>query len=101
VSEFRIRAYPDSTKPGRVWDTGELMVEFEEEQPEEFKKGVAWSVEGSLANAGDKWKDAKIVVHNPSHEKCPRCWRFVKEEDEDLCGRCTSVLKLGPLDNML
>jgi isoleucyl-tRNA synthetase len=101
VSEFRIRAYPDSTKPGRVWDTGEVMVEFEEEQPEEFKKGVAWSVEGSLANAGDKWKDAKIVVHNPSHEKCPRCWRFVKEEDEDLCGRCTSVLKLGPLDNML
>lgn len=36
---------------------------------------------------------ATVVVHAPSGEKCPRCWRFVREETEELCKRCAGVLE--------
>ena len=38
-------------------------------------------------------KDAKVVVHPPRLEKCPRCWRFAKAAEEELCGRCGDVVK--------
>ncbi|KAI6385779.1 hypothetical protein MCOR23_011555 [Pyricularia oryzae] len=39
-------------------------------------------------------KDAviKAVVRHPSDHKCPRCWRYVAEEEETLCGRCEDVI---------
>jgi len=35
---------------------------------------------------------ARVLVHPPIREKCPRCWRFVKEEKEEVCGRCGNVV---------
>lgn len=37
---------------------------------------------------------AKGTVHvlPPKEEKCSRCWRYVAEEEEGLCGRCEEVV---------
>ncbi|KAI6360860.1 hypothetical protein MCOR25_006597 [Pyricularia grisea] len=35
----------------------------------------------------------KAVVRHPSDHKCPRCWRYVAEEVDELCGRCEDVVK--------
>lgn len=88
VSEFRIRISGGGSG-------GKHLSEFEREEPEALMKKVGWSVEESIGGKDndETWKDAKIVVHSPSGEKCPRCWRFVKEAEEEICGRCTDVLK--------
>ncbi|WFD29104.1 isoleucine--tRNA ligase [Malassezia sp. CBS 17886] len=37
-----------------------------------------------------------VVRLRPSlRHKCPRCWRHVREESEELCGRCAGVVKGG------
>lgn len=33
-----------------------------------------------------------VTVHPPKAEKCPRCWRFQKEVEEEVCDRCQSVI---------
>lgn len=35
---------------------------------------------------------ATVTIVPPKAEKCPRCWRFMAEE-ESLCGRCEGVVK--------
>ncbi|KAH8728914.1 isoleucyl-tRNA synthetase-like protein [Phaeosphaeriaceae sp. PMI808] len=44
---------------------------------------------------GHAWlhSGARVVVHRPTEQKCPRCWRYVKHEKEKVCGRCNEVLK--------
>jgi isoleucyl-tRNA synthetase len=39
-----------------------------------------------------------VAVHAPSGGKCPRCWRFVKEEKEEVCGRCAGVIESEGLE---
>lgn len=36
---------------------------------------------------------AQGVVHvlPPKHSKCSRCWKYVAEEEDGLCGRCEEV----------
>ena len=34
-----------------------------------------------------------VTVHSPKAEKCPRCWRFQKEVEEEVCSRCESVIR--------
>jgi len=34
-----------------------------------------------------------VVVHKAVLEKCPRCWRFQKEKETELCGRCEDVVR--------
>jgi len=34
----------------------------------------------------------KIVVKSTSNHKCPRCWRFMSDEDDKLCDRCSTTL---------
>jgi isoleucyl-tRNA synthetase len=83
VSEFRIRML------------GEAGV-FEKEDPDAFKASAQWSVEEDIAPAKNgAWlgSGAKVVVHAPSAEKCPRCWRWVKAPEEEICGRCEGVVK--------
>ncbi|PVI03358.1 isoleucyl-tRNA synthetase-like protein [Periconia macrospinosa] len=53
---------------------------------------------------GDKWwneepldpKDVgeghSVVVFQARGEKCPRCWKFTKTEEEEVCGRCEAVV---------
>ncbi|KAF1934113.1 isoleucyl-tRNA synthetase [Didymella exigua CBS 183.55] len=36
---------------------------------------------------------ARVIVHPPRLEKCPRCWRFAKKAEEELCQRCDDVIK--------
>ena len=36
-----------------------------------------------------------VVVHQPRAEKCPRCWRYQKQAEEEVCGRCHGVVKEG------
>ncbi|EUC47754.1 hypothetical protein COCMIDRAFT_89350 [Bipolaris oryzae ATCC 44560] len=63
----------------------------------EMKRQWAWVEEEAVAASGDQGSDllakAQVLVHPPSREKCPRCWRFVKEEAEDVCGRCAHVVE--------
>jgi isoleucyl-tRNA synthetase len=70
VSDFHYRAVEESTED-RAWQTSESVV----------------AAEGSFL-AG-----AKVVVHPPKGGKCPRCWRFARAEEEELCGRCADVIK--------
>jgi isoleucyl-tRNA synthetase len=44
----------------------------------------------SVVGLGDA--RVRIEVHPPAAEKCPRCWRFVREEKEEVCGRCRDVV---------
>jgi isoleucyl-tRNA synthetase len=85
VSDFRIR-HPEAE--GSV---------FETESPEECKTASRWTPhEESIAERqGQGWLShgAQIVVHSPSGEKCPRCWRHVKRAEEEICGRCGDVLR--------
>ncbi|KAF2738436.1 isoleucyl-tRNA synthetase [Polyplosphaeria fusca] len=37
-------------------------------------------------------KAGQVLVHKPAHHKCPRCWRYVAEENESLCRRCEDVV---------
>jgi isoleucyl-tRNA synthetase len=46
-----------------------------------------------VAAEGSFLAGAKVVVHPPKGEKCPRCWRFARAEEEELCGRCADVIK--------
>ncbi|CAI6335928.1 unnamed protein product [Periconia digitata] len=34
-----------------------------------------------------------VAVHKATAEKCPRCWRFAREAEKELCGRCEDVVK--------
>lgn len=36
---------------------------------------------------------ATAVVRPPLKEKCVRCWRYLAEKEDDLCGRCEDVVK--------
>lgn len=55
----------------------------------------AWQDTETIATTSEHsfLKDAKVVVHPPRLEKCPRCWRFAKAAEEELCGRCGDVVK--------
>lgn len=41
---------------------------------------------------------AKGAVHilPPKQEKCSRCWRYLAEEEDGLCGRCDDVVAETP-----
>ena len=55
----------------------------------------AWSESEVVITTNDNsfLKDAKVIVHPPVLGKCPRCWRFAKEAEKDLCVRCDEVVK--------
>lgn len=45
------------------------------------------SVDGASADVG-----CKVWVLPPRAPKCPRCWRYVAPKEDELCGRCESVV---------
>jgi isoleucyl-tRNA synthetase len=94
VSEFRIRVANDG---------GVSASDFEVEKPEDWKEAVEWSVEEWIGEqeedeGGLFGQGALVAVHAPSGGKCPRCWRFVKEEKEEVCGRCAGVIESEGLE---
>ena len=41
---------------------------------------------------GDKKGAVKVV--QPMKEKCPRCWKYQSENEDQLCKRCEDVVEL-------
>jgi len=39
---------------------------------------------------GSEWE---IMILKPEKYKCPRCWAFTAEKEDELCGRCTDVVE--------
>ncbi|KAF2635451.1 isoleucyl-tRNA synthetase-like protein [Massarina eburnea CBS 473.64] len=76
ISGFNKIELAQDTMPNEVWQkiTGE---------------GRWWEEETVAVAEGE----CSVVVHGPGLEKCPRCWRFQREEMEELCGRCGDVVK--------
>jgi isoleucyl-tRNA synthetase len=36
--------------------------------------------------------EKRFTIHPATGHKCPRCWRFVSESEDEVCGRCREVL---------
>ncbi len=34
----------------------------------------------------------KFTIHKATKEKCPRCWRYTSESEEEACDRCKEVV---------
>lgn len=88
ISQVRIRALPEAS--ASVSDLG-----FSTEDAEQMKTQWAWAEEEAVVVSGDGngiLANARVLVHPPSREKCPRCWRHVREETEDVCARCGQVV---------
>ncbi|KAF1365832.1 isoleucyl-tRNA synthetase [Lizonia empirigonia] len=55
----------------------------------------AWSETSLLAptSPASFLHDARVVVHPPALAKCPRCWRFAREDKAELCQRCDELVQ--------
>jgi isoleucyl-tRNA synthetase len=84
ISEVNLRMLSDSTASAN--DV------FTAEDPDVMKQQSQWCEEEVLSSDSESLGKARVLVHPPSREKCPRCWRFVKEVKEDVCGRCGDVV---------
>ncbi|KAK4986446.1 isoleucine-tRNA ligase [Elasticomyces elasticus] len=82
--------------PEERYDEEEEEEEDEDGNPIERKPRPppAWSFEVSF-DVGDDESSAtgKAVVLPPLDEKCIRCWQYLADEKDTLCGRCEFVLK--------
>jgi isoleucyl-tRNA synthetase len=52
-----------------------------------------WAEEAVKVGQQGEETHSVVVVHKTQREKCPRCWRFQKEEERELCGRCEDVVQ--------
>jgi isoleucyl-tRNA synthetase len=84
ISEVNLRTLPD---PSALTNSV-----FTAEDPDAMKQQSQWCEEEVLSSDNGVLGKARVLVHPPSREKCPRCWRFVKEEKEEVCGRCGNVV---------
>lgn len=75
-------------------DLEALFVVSEVELVEEGMKGdggaVEWQFEAEFEAPGGGRGVA--YVRPPKEAKCPRCWRYVAEKEDELCGRCEDVV---------
>jgi isoleucyl-tRNA synthetase len=93
VSEVRVRVLPETLSSA----SSSAQLGFVAEDAEQMKREWAWVEEETVAANEEEGSDliggARVLVHPPGREKCPRCWRFVKEEAEDVCSRCAHVIE--------
>ncbi|KAH9866484.1 hypothetical protein IAQ61_008489, partial [Plenodomus lingam] len=61
-----------------------------EQAVQQMRSEMAWCEEAVVQHHG--LAGARVVVHPPRREKCPRCWRFVREEADVVCRRCEDVV---------
>lgn len=62
--------------------------------------------DGTLVGDAPAWKYVEEFEYNgakstatvlpPSQAKCPRCWRYVAPVEDQLCGRCETMVKKFP-----
>ncbi|KAJ4286097.1 isoleucine-tRNA ligase [Kalmusia sp. IMI 367209] len=73
--------------------SGVEKMDWSEVRVSKKMEGWAWKEEeGFVADEEREW-GGTVVVHEARGEKCPRCWRFQREAEEALCGRCEDVVK--------
>ena len=87
VSQVNVRVLPESSATSPPYQG------FATQDPDAAKQGWPWYAEEETSipgTSGDEGTlhDARVVVHPPSSEKCPRCWRWVRQASEEVCGRC-------------
>ncbi|OAL57009.1 isoleucyl-tRNA synthetase-like protein [Pyrenochaeta sp. DS3sAY3a] len=110
VSAFEIRISPPSSSPAQAQqqqgtqDAGAPLpvhrhTDFEVESMHDKKAAAAWWAEERVQDVGSGGytdphaeADMVVLVHPPVHDKCPRCWRFVREREDELCVRCEGVV---------
>ncbi|KAF9239290.1 tRNA synthetases class I-domain-containing protein [Melanogaster broomeanus] len=63
------------------------------ENGEDTTDSPEWTYSGSLSIPGSD-AELAIRVENASMCKCPRCWTFTRPEEDELCARCTDVVRL-------
>lgn len=56
-------------------------------------RALAYAEEEDFVVDEEKAWKGKVVVHQALAGKCPRCWRYQKHEEQELCGRCEEVVK--------
>lgn len=57
---------------------------------EGIHKGHWWAEERFKVEGSEL--DGRVLVCKPSTHKCPRCWRYVAQQEESLCQRCEEVI---------
>ncbi|KAF1830155.1 isoleucyl-tRNA synthetase-like protein [Decorospora gaudefroyi] len=88
VSEFNVCIAP--TGPQSLHT--QPVLHFRVRDPDQMKEDCVWCQEEKLQSGHGILAGASILVHPPRHHKCPRCWRFVRAEAEEVCERCTHVV---------
>ncbi|KAH8883635.1 isoleucyl-tRNA synthetase [Thozetella sp. PMI_491] len=58
----------------------------------EVPADASWRYSQGFELAGSK---CNVTVIPPREHKCPRCWRYVAPVEDELCGRCESVVGDG------
>jgi len=104
ILEIRRRFYEivDKLKKEKVIkDTLELAIEtnydklLKDEMAEFFNVSlICDNIEGDMLTEFHVGEDERFVVKikkSPLH-KCPRCWRYLSEEENELCDRCKEVI---------
>ncbi|KAF1975391.1 isoleucyl-tRNA synthetase [Bimuria novae-zelandiae CBS 107.79] len=72
ISDVNIVSAADAASLDAKWA-------FSEEEPFCIDKEKGWG--------------GKVIVHEAKGAKCPRCWRYQRSVEEELCGRCEEVVK--------
>lgn len=77
----------------------QILKSLESELPTIF---VVSSVDINVPDQRQEWTwvepfeahgaQCRAFVEPPKQHKCPRCWRYVAEKEDDLCGRCAEVV---------
>ncbi|KAF2032227.1 isoleucyl-tRNA synthetase-like protein [Setomelanomma holmii] len=94
VTEFSLRVLRDPEAEIQTFAQNAYDIAFGD--PEVLKANAEWSVDESIPPVNDgAWlaNGARVVVHPPTGAKCPRCWRFVKRPEDEICARCDGVVK--------
>jgi isoleucyl-tRNA synthetase len=77
-----------------MYSVPETKGDMEKYKFPDWKKAGAFCAEERLEVGGRRQEgDDEVVVYKPGPEKCPRCWRFQKKMEEELCGRCEDVIQ--------
>ncbi|GMF54368.1 unnamed protein product [[Candida] boidinii] len=53
----------------------------------------SYNYEFEIDDLSDSKESIKINVVKSDKLKCPRCWKFTREPEDDLCHRCEDVVK--------
>lgn len=53
---------------------------------------VVSDVEIKMARSDKVHEQVEIEIREPGGHKCPRCWRYLADQEDELCGRCDNLV---------